>query len=189
MSGHERYQKEYLNLLHEYKYADNVRHAKTYNHAWRTHIDDELLALAYPCLLLHEDDPELLRLYRESLDHWYAAVEADQSPFFNFIYAACNGKAPQPQISVDYLRNASLDLVRWTVDNSKREDLRIVRTSELEILQTNRLLPPDERGVIRWDENPFRAVQGDGGHTESDGVWWLLPYWAGRYYGYILPPR
>jgi hypothetical protein len=31
-------------------------------------------------------------------------------------------------------------------------------------------------------------VQGDGGQTESDGVFWLLPYWMGRYYGYILPP-
>jgi hypothetical protein len=63
-----------------------------------------------------------------------------------------------------------------------------VRTPELEMLQTNRLLPPDERGVIRWDENPFRAVQGDGGNTESDGLWWLLPYWIGRYYGYIQSP-
>jgi streptogramin lyase len=188
VSGHQRYQKEYLNLLHKHNYADNAKRAKTYNHAWRTHIDDELLALAYPCLLLHEDDPKLLRLYRESLDHWYSAVKADRSPFYNFIYGACIGKAPQLKTSVDYLRNASLDLVRWTVDNSHREDIRIVRTPELEMLQTNRLLPPDERGVIRWDENPFRAVQGDGGNTESDGLWWLLPYWIGRYYGYIQSP-
>lgn len=189
MSGHKRYQKEYLNLLGEHNYADNVKHAKTYNHAWRTHIDDELLALAYPCLLMHEDEPKLLRLYRESLDHWYTAAKADRSPFFNFIYGACVGKAPQLQTSVKYLRDASLDLVRWTVDNSHREDLHMVRTPELEMLQTNRLLPPDECGVIRWDENPWRAVQGDGGLTESDGVWWLLPYWAGRHYGCIRPPQ
>ena len=189
VSGHKRYQKEYLNLLHEHNYADNVKRAKTYNHAWRTHIDDELLALAYPCLLMHEDNPKLKRLYRESLDHWYNAAKADCSPFFNFIYGACVGKAPQLQTSVKYLRDASLDLVRWTVDNSRREDIQIVRTPELEMLQTNRLLPPDESGVIRWDENPWRAVQGDGGHTESDGVWWLLPYWAGRHYGYLHPPQ
>jgi len=189
MSGHQRYQQEYLNLLNEHNYAANVRRANTRNPAWRTHINDELLALAYPCLLMHEDDPGLRRLYRESLDHWYDTAKADRSPFFNFTYGACVGKAPQLKISVDYLRNSSLDLVRWTIDNSKREDIRIVRTPELELLQTNRLLPPDERGVIRWDENPWRAVQGDGGHTESDGVWWLLPYWTGRYYGYIHPPQ
>ncbi|MBN1807013.1 MAG: hypothetical protein JW837_17325 [Sedimentisphaerales bacterium] len=187
MSGKECYRKEYLNLLYEHNYADNIRCANTRNHAWRTHINDELLALAYPCLFIHEDDPKLVRLYRESLDHWYETAEADYSPFYNFIYGACVGRAPQLKASIKYLRDASLDLVRWTVDNSKREDIGIVRIPELEMRQTDRLLPPDESGVIRWDENPLNDVQGDGGHTESDGVWWLLPYWMGRYYGYIEP--
>jgi streptogramin lyase len=189
ISGDERYQNEYLNLLHKHDYASNVKCAKTYNPAWRTHIDDELLALAYPCLMLHEKDPDLRRLYRESLDYWYAAVKADCSPFFDFIYGACIGKISQPEVAIASLRDASLDLVRWTIDNLHREDVDIVRTPELEQLQTDRLLPPIERGVIRWDENPWKAVQGDGGYTESDGVWWLLPYWIGRHYGYIQPPQ
>jgi len=189
VSGKARYQNEYLKLLNKHDYAANVRRAKTTNPTWRTHIDDELLALAWPCLLMYEDDPKLRRLYRESLEHWYAAVKADCSPFFEFIYGASSGQTPQLEISTAYLRDASLDLVRWTVDNSRRQDIRIVRMPEWENLQTNRLLPPSERGVIRWDENPWKAVQGDGGNTESDGVWWLLPYWMGRYYGYIQPPQ
>ena len=189
ISGDERYQNEYLNLLYKHDYATNVRCAKTYNPTWRTHIDDELLALAYPCLMMYENDLKLRRLYRESLDHWYAAVKADCSPFFDFIYCACVGQTPQLEMSVAFLRDASLDLVRWMIDNSRREDIHIVRIPELEQLQTDRLLPPSECGVIRWDENPWKAVQGDGGHTESDGVWWLLPYWVGRYYGYIQPPQ
>jgi len=188
MSGHRRYQDAYLRLIDEHGYADNAREAKTYHPAWRTHIDDELLALAYPCLLLHEDDPELKRLYRASLDHWYAAVKAERSAFFDFTYGACGGQMPSLDVPVAGLRDASLDLVRWTVDNTRRADLRIVRLPEWEMVQTDRLVPFSERGIIRWDENPWRAVQGDGGRTESDGVWWLLPYWMGRYYGYIQSP-
>jgi len=187
MSGKKRYQDEYLKLLNQHGYAANVRHAKTTHPAWRTHIDDELLALVYPCLLMHEDDPKLKRLYRESLDQWYSAVKVDCSPFFEFTYRACGGQNAQMEASIASLRDASLDLVRWTVDNSRREDIDIVRVPELEVLQTNRLLPLSERGVIRWDENPRRVIQGDGGKTESDGVWWLLPYWMGRCYGYIQP--
>jgi hypothetical protein len=41
---------------------------------------------------------------------------------------------------------------------------------------------------MRWDNHPFEVVQGDGGATESDGVFWLLPYWMGRYLGLIGKP-
>ncbi len=185
VSGDRRYERLYRRLLFQEGYAENVKRAKTFNPAFRTHIDDELLALAYPCLLLHEEDPQLLALYRESLDRWYEGVRGDQSPFFDYTYALCTGKNPQPELSLFALRDASLDLIRWTVDNSHREDVHLVRYPELETLQTSRLLPPSERGVIRWDNNPWAAVQGDGGRTESSGVWWLLPYWMGRYLGLI----
>jgi hypothetical protein len=60
-----------------------------------------------------------------------------------------------------------------------------VRFPELEHLQTDRLPPPGERCTMRWDDNPWIAVQGDGGRTESDGVFWLLPYWMARQRGWI----
>lgn len=189
MTGDAKYRNLALHLLREHDYAANVRHAKTYAPAWRTHIDDELLALAYPALLKYENDPELRRLYRDSLDHWYAGVKNDASPFFNFTYGGLVSRDPNLQDSVAFLRDAPLDLVRWRVDNRDREDLRRVRAPELEAVQTDRLPPPSERGVVRWDENPWVAVQGDGGETESDGVYWLLPYWMGRYHGFIRPPR
>ncbi len=55
----------------------------------------------------------------------------------------------------------------------------------MEDLQTSKLAPPSERGIMRWDKNPWRAVQGDGGNSESDGVYWMLAYWVGRYYEII----
>ena len=55
----------------------------------------------------------------------------------------------------------------------------------MENVQTSKLVPPSERGIMRWDDNPWEAVQGDGGYTESDGVYWMLAYWTGRYYRLI----
>ncbi len=185
MTGDERYQEHYLRLLRDHGYAANVRRAKTTDPGWRTHIDDELLALAYPALLKYEKDPALRRLYRESLDQWYAAVSEDDSPFFEFIYASLAGRSPRLRQGVAFLRDAPLDLIYWHIDNSRREDVRLVRRPEAECLQTDRLLPPSERGVVRWDRNTRQAVQGSDGRSEGTGVGWLLPYWMGRYYGFI----
>ena len=189
VSGAEMYQAHYLRLLNEHRYRANVLRAKVLNPARRTHIDDDLLAFAWPALLMLEQDPELLALYRRALEGWHDAVKNDHTPFFEFLYAALTGERDNLRTSIEFLRDQPLDLVRWTVDNSRREDLRLVRVPELEEIQTDRLLPPSERGVPRTDENPWRAVQGDGGRTESDGVFWLLPYWMGRHYGFIQAPK
>lgn len=185
VSGDERYQKEYLSLLHDHGYAENVKRAKTFEPMWITHIDDELLALVWPVLLLHEDDPELRQLYLDSFDVWYSSIEYDRSPFFNFMYTELSGKKAHFADSMEFLREAPLDLINWTVDNTKREDLQVVRVPQLESRQTSRLVPVSERGVVRWDKNPWDAIKGDGGRSEWTPVYWLLPYWMGRYHGYI----
>ena len=189
ITGDEKYQKEYLRLLRDEGYAGNVRRAKTFAPAWRTHIDDELLALAYPGLLRYEEDPAMRALYLDSLDYWYAAAKADCSPFFDILHASLTARSTVSTEVIPYLRDVPLDLINWTMDNSKREDLQLVRAPEIEPLQTSRLLPPSERGVIRWDKNPWEATQGDGGHTEWAPTFWLLPYWMARYHGYIQPPQ
>lgn len=187
ITGDERYQREYLALLHEHGYADNVRKAKTYEPSWRTHIDDELLIMSYPALILYETDPVLLALYRESLERWYEGSRPEQNPLFDFFYGALTGKNPQPEISAFTLRDVPLDLINWTVDNAPREEVRLQRAPILEVIQTDRLLPPSERGTIRWDKNPWEPTQGDGGKTEWAPTFWLLPYWLGRYQGFIQP--
>jgi hypothetical protein len=188
MTGIEKYQEEYLKLLHEHHYLENVRNAQTFERAWRTHIDTELLGMVWPGLLLLEDDPELLRLYQESLDRWYEGTRNEMNAFGNMIYALCTGRDPERESTLDFLRDTPLDLINWRIDNSQREDLDIVHTPVLEANQINRLLPPSERGVVRWDKNPFDAVKGDGGRTEWAPSFWLTPYWMARYAGVIAAP-
>lgn len=176
----------YTAVFERHRYDRNALEAPNLNPAWRTHIDSELLAFAYPALLALERDPKLARLYRSSFERWYGSIKMDRTPFFEFLYAAY-GKADRADLAgaIASLRDTPLDLIRWTVDNSRREDIRLRRVPEAESLQTDRLLPPSEIGFSRTDQNPWRARQGDGGNSEGDGVFWLLPYWMGRYYGFL----
>jgi hypothetical protein len=185
MTGDPRYDRLYQELYHKRGYAKLVDQAKTVDPAWRTHIDDELLALALPALLRHEADPAKLQRYRRVTRTWYRSVDRDGCPLFDYTLAMATGSPPDTHDSLRFLREAPMDLVRWRMDNSRREDIALVRSPEPEVLQTSRLLSPAETCVMRWDNHPFEVVQGDGGATESDGVFWLLPYWMGRYMGLI----
>ena len=184
----EKYQQEYLKLLHEHNYLENVRQAKTYQPAWRTHIDDSLLTQSWPALFKYETDPELLALYRESLEHWYQGIRYESNPFYNFTYALATGEDPQIEDSLFFLRDCPLDLIDWTMDNSKREDIQIVRNPILEHRAMSRLVDPSERGTVRWDKNQWMIVRGTNGHWERSPTFWLLPYWMGRYYGHLAAP-
>lgn len=189
VSGDPKYDAQYRRLIREHHYDRNVLEAPNLNPAWRTYIDLELLAFAYPALLKLEPEPRLHGLYRRSFDRWHRAIRADANPFFEFLYAThANPGQARLADAITFLRQTPLDLVRWTVDNSPREDVRLVRRPVLEDRQTERLLPPPEIGYSRTDQNPWLAVQGEAGETESDGVFWLLPYWMGRCHGYIAAP-
>lgn len=181
----EKYQKEYESLLINENYAELVKRAKNYGASARTHIDDELLAFSYPALFRYETDEKWLSIFRESIEHWHRGVKEEKSPFYNFIYAWCVGNDPYLEESIQTLREIPYDLIDWTVDNSTREDVKLVRKPILEKIQTSRLLPPMERGVIRWDKNCWEAVQGDGGRTEWAPTFYLFPYWLGRHLGLI----
>ena len=190
LSGDPKYEAEYRRLIEDHHYDRNTLEAPNLNPAWRTYIDTELLAFAYPALLTLERDPNLRRTYLRSFDRWHDSIRGDGNPFFEFLYAS---QADPGEANLEgahaFLRDVPLDLVRWTMDNSRREDLHLRRSPTVEALQTDRLLPPSEIGYTRTDQNPWLAVQGDGGHTESDGVFYLLPYWMGRHHRLIEPPE
>lgn len=185
MTGDKKFDQHYKMLIEKHNYAKNALYPKNTNPGLRTHIDDELLALAFPALVENEKDPTLGKMYLQSVEQWWQAVKGDQSAYFNFIYGSMTGNDHLMADAMFYLRDAPVDQIRWTVDNSKREDVELTRLPEFEKIQTSRLLPPSERGILRWDNNPWQAVQGNGGRTERTGVQWLLPYWMGRYLGYI----
>ncbi len=185
VSGDEKYQKEFYKLFDDHNYRDNIVKAKSTIKSWITYIDDELLALAYPVLVEYETDPEVKKLIEQSVEQWYSVLKKDDNPYFYLLYNGFTEKKTNIERSIFLLQDNPLDLIGWLIDNTKREDLLVTRNPIMEHIQTNKLVPPSERGIMRWDHNPWQAITGNGGLTERDGVSWMLAYWVGRYYNLI----
>jgi hypothetical protein len=188
MTGDEKYRQAARGLLHDHHYLKNIENRPAHSPLTYSNIDNELLALSFPGLIWCEKDPELLRVYRDCLEHWYEGVRAEKSPYFNFTYGLLAGQDPCLSESVAYLQDAPWDLIDWRVDNSKRMDLDLKLCPAPDPLQTHPLPPPSERAVTRWDKTPWPADQGGRGESEWCPHYWLLPYWMGRYAGFISAP-
>jgi hypothetical protein len=187
-----RYRTHYTQLIEQHGYDRLARRPLATEPSEATHFDHELLALLLPAVMT-ETDPRYRNIYREALAFWLPRIREQDSPFFSFMWAAMAGASTGEEFGLErcaaFLRDEPLDLVEWTVDNSRREDVRFVHRPDLEELQIDRILPPGERALMRWDGNPWRAVGGRDGLAEASGVEWLLPYWMGRYYGFIKGPE
>ena len=187
MTGDARYQREYRRLIDELGYHTNTT---TYlqNREELNYSDEELAMLSYYPLFRYESDPELLRVYRAGLEQWWVNEQREDNPLWTFIYAVRNpGKAPSLDDAVRTLYRIPMDLTDWNVKNSIRRDVPADTSQErFGQLQTTRLLPPDERRVMKWNGNPFRLDAAGAGRSEDDGAFFLLPYWMGRYHKFLI---
>jgi len=186
MTGNPRYDREYRRLITERNYHKNtttylkLRQELNYS-------DEELAMLSYYPLFRYEKNPELLRVYREGLEQWWVNIKREDNPLWIFIYAFCNpGKRVSLEGAARTLYRIPMDLIRWSVKNSHRRDVPLDTFPERHNrVQTSRLLAPDERRVMKWNGNPFQLDDQSGGRGEDDGAFFLLPYWMGRYHGFL----
>lgn len=156
------------------------------------HSDDELAFLSYYPLFLYEDDPELRRLYLESLYRAWRIERPEKNPLWNFIFAAATRGEEDFDLpgALETLRDIPMDLTEWEVKNSVRADLAYDLFKDRKgNPQLTRPLPAGERAVSKWNGNPYRMDEGGGGTGEDDGSYFLLPYWMGRHHGWIGAPR
>jgi hypothetical protein len=189
ITGDEKYQKEYLDLALKHDYAKFTVKQKIDIPTARNHSDDELAFLAYYPLMKYEKDPKLTRYYKKSMQRSWEIERPEKCPLWNFIYAAVTPEAEDIDLeeSVWMLQRISLDLARWDHLNSHRADVKIrPYPDRFDLPQSKEILPPDERSTMKWNGNPFVLDSGQGGKNEEAGTYWLLPYWMGRYYGFIV---
>ena len=180
ITGDQKYEEAYLRLIEEESYIENAKTLHNTNSSWETYFDIFLALYVYPPLIQYEEDPAIQSEYRTHMDQWFMKHKKIKSPLVNFTYNYLDGGSDELENSIFFLKDAPLDLVDWQINNGKREDLNIVREPILESLQVDELRPPSEYRTIRWDKNPYLAVAGNPAQ-ERDPVYWLLPYWMGRY--------
>ena len=185
ITGNQKYQNEYMRLINEEHYLENAKKLNRKNPAWYIYFDVTMAGYLFPILLEYEQDPEILHVYEQLFDEWFEKQIRDKSALNNLTYCFARKTNKEIQASVNFLIDTPLDLVDWSIDHGKREDIKLVRIPTLEEWQTNKLVPPSIRATVRWDKNPWAAVAGNP-HREREPVFWLLPYWMGRYIGVIV---
>jgi hypothetical protein len=186
VTGDPRYREAAGELIARHGYALNTLDQKITTPGHVNHSDDELAFLAYYPLLCYETDPGLRQIYLRSLRRSWEIERPERSPFFNFIYGALTGEPCDAEAAVETLQEIPLDLVHWDVRNSGRPDVpRHPDRGRFGEEQSAVVLPAAERPLMKWNGNPYRLDGGDGGRTEEDGTFFLLPYWMGRCHGII----
>lgn len=187
ITGNAKYQAAYDELVRQHRYHLLTRNQKINIPGHVNHSDDELAFLSYYPLLAYEKDPQLLAVYRQSLERAWQVERPERNPLWNFIYAAGMGsKEFDVSESVRTLREIPMDLITWTVTNSHRLDVpKDLLGDRFNRAQALAVLPYDELPVMKWNGNPYQLDGGDGGQHEDDGTFFLLPYWMGRYHKLI----
>lgn len=185
MTGDQKYQDAYENLVQKHHYLLNVLHLKQLPPYSINHSDDQLTFLGYYTLLRYETNPEYRRLLLLSLDRTWQIVRPLRSPLFNYIYGALTEKACAADEAAQTLMEWPWDLRHWNVKNSHRSDIQIGASASPGILESTRALPYSELRSMQWSDNPFALDSGEDGKREYDGAAFLLPYWLGRYWKLI----
>jgi hypothetical protein len=88
--------------------------------------------------------------------------------------------------SLRTLREIPMDTISWTVRNSHRLDVSMDPLADrFGRRQALIVLPYDELPMSKWNGNPYNLDGGNGGRSEDDGAYFLLPYWMARYHKLI----
>lgn len=184
LTGKAKYQEAYLKLINEHDYAKNMITQKAYE-IEVNHSDDELAFLAYYPLFLFEKDPALLAIYRQSMERSWMMERPEKNPLWNYIASVALGREIELDAAAETLRDIPLDLIDWPMDASQRLDICFASAPDRHgVQELVAPLPFSERPLMKWNGNPYR-FKGGGGFAEECGTFWLLPYWMGRYYGFI----
>src|SRR5207249_2197023 len=189
ITGDKKYETAYQDRIQR-GYADHVREYRRWPGGGEINFsDDELAYLSYQPLLKYEKNSRLRKIYLDGLRFVWRQVRADGNPLWNYISVAGGGGGMTGRIRAESRRTLEripMDMIEWDLCNSHRIDVQFLEKLDRHgHRQLAEVLAPEERAVEKWNSNPYIADGGDGGNSEEDGAYFLLPYWMGRYQGWV----
>jgi hypothetical protein len=186
ITGDAKYEAEYRKAAIDLKYLEQTTRLLELTHEIN-YSDEELAMLSFYPVWTYERDPKFLESYRRAGDEWWQNIHTEKNPLWTLIYLQSKPAEPVDLAGAVWtLYRTPMDLIEWTVRNSGRRDMAIDRRrGRFREAQSTVLLAPDERPVMKWNGNPFQVEGGNGGRSEDDGSFFLLPYWMGRYLGWL----
>lgn len=186
ITGDAKYKQHYDSLITEHGYLSNVLLTKKLFPDENNHSDDQLGYVAWYPILQLEHDPKVRGALRSAVRRHYKVVASEKPSFYAFVTATVDPDYVNIEAGIDNLREIPVDRRHWRMENSHRADVvfdpRIDRFGKRQLL---RVLPADERDFAKWNGNPYIPDTGGDGRSEDDGAAYLLPYWMGRYHGFI----
>lgn len=185
MSGDERYQNRYLELIKEHHFLVNAAYHKRAD-AHTCHIDDNLAMLNAMSILRLEKDEAIRQYLLMGLASHYDYEKIEGNPYYAFIYKAFCQAPCDIDGCVQCLKDYPYDIKNCTMINSKRKDYEM--TDESVYWSGS----PQLKKPFAWDERPF-ATLGinpygiDGGRADrsENGMSYIFIYWLGRFLGLI----
>jgi hypothetical protein len=193
---------KYLRDEHDY-HANAIKGRSAWPPAAVVPWDPNLAFLSFYGLIEYEQDADLKRLYKLSLDNNWLFLARQNDPFFNTVWLALHpedGLETKPE-EAQAERERTLDrtvttlartpqlLIDWRMENSHREDVYLDPTlrqrDDYGWLLTGDAVPTEERSHIRINSDHFDLNWGGEGKTEYEGTFYLLPYYMARYYGLL----
>lgn len=174
--------------------------------------DDEMAFMSFYNLVRYTKNTALRVRYVTAFYSYWRLEEPERNPFFNFAYTAVGSGVTVADAfgerklspsdgwlndAIVALKRLPLDRVNWSHANSHRLDIVSLPPQQTRNLSApqrektrgyrvnGKVLPVDERFFSHWNTDPWQLDYGGSGTSLASGTVFLLPYYMGRYHGFI----
>ncbi len=172
-------------LLQNFGYAENIVLLKNYWPFDINYVDNQLAFLPYYILGQFVPDKLTQPFLTKSMERTWNSVKKDEISMWNIIASTVLKKNCDLPVAMEELKSIPLEMVMWSMENSHRWDLtKDPLKDRFGKEQAIRPLRASERGITKWNLNPYLLDCGGEGLGENDGAYFLLAYWMGRYHGF-----